>query len=96
MELIKQYGPPINLKDYTLDATDYELFRKKNLSLNTTERLIRHLVKSGGTVRITECYDGRSGWRGESFVLDGIDLSVNGYCFSEKSLINYLKSVSLD
>jgi hypothetical protein len=96
MRLLKIYGPPQNLKEYSLDATDYEVFRKKGISLNTTERLVRYLRKSKKSVILNECYDGQSGWRGECFVLDGIDFSINGYCFSEKKLADHLKSVSLD
>ena len=92
MNIIKQYGPPKNLRHYSLDSGDSELFLKKRIGPDSVNRLIEYLRNTNTRIEIIECYDPQSGWHGESFILDGVDLSGNGYCFSERSLNNHLDS----
>jgi hypothetical protein len=90
MEIIKTYAAPTNLRVYTLDASDAEAFAKLGIKPETITRLQKYLSDKDSKVKVVETYDPASGWRGFEFWLDETDLSLNGYCFSEKRLDYHL------
>lgn len=91
MRLIKQYAPPISLRDYALNYQDREEFQKLSIKDELLERLCNYLNKTNQEVIVNEVYDGQSRWRGFEFYIDGIDLSRNGFCFSIDKLSDHLK-----
>lgn len=90
MKVLKTYDPPTNLKVYTLDSSDVEVFTSFGLSIATIEKLQAFLQQKKIEVKIVETYDPAAGWRGKEFWIDGVDLSLNGFCFSEKRLLDFL------
>lgn len=91
MKLIKQYQGYPQLKQYTLDCNDKEYFVKEfNLSIQSAELLVSYLQKHNKEVFIYETYDGQSGWKGFNFIIDNENISGNGFCFSEKNLLQFL------
>ena len=44
------------------------------------------------TIQLRGTYDPQSGWHGEHVILEGRDLSGNGYCFGGKSLLNHVRN----
>ena len=44
------------------------------------------------TILLQETYDGVSKWGGTHVMLEGRNLSVNGYCFSKESLLYHVRN----
>lgn len=41
-------------------------------------------------IKVAGCYDPQSGWHGENVFLEGVNLSVNGYCYSVDNLMKHI------
>lgn len=95
MELIKTYSGGKQLKHWRYDANDKKEFVKNfpKIDENLAERLCLYLREKNKLVDVIECYDGQSGWKGENFIVNGKDLSINGYCFSASNLDTFLISM---
>lgn len=95
MKILKEYQS--GLKEYSLDHTDYEyLINNFNFSLtaSTVRRLCDYLRKTNKEVIVEECYDSQSGWKGENFWLDGVDLSGNGYCLCNGKVFKHISEMT--
>jgi len=94
MELIKTYGRSNQLNHWKYDKNDKDHFVKNFCAIDEdlADRLCKYLAAENKTVDVEECFDGASCWSGYHFIVDGKDLSLNGYCFSEIELDYFLKS----
>lgn len=72
----------------TLTCEDFEKFKWFNLSDETVIRLRNYLKEWNLKVRV-DCYTG-NGQYSARFVLEGVDLSVNGCHFGEETLLWFL------
>lgn len=63
--------------------------------VKTDEQLLvvqKYLRDNNLTIDITECYDAQSGWTGRDIYLEGVNLSVNGYCYKVSNLLNHIEN----
>lgn len=95
MKLIHEFAPPKCLKHWHFDFNDSKEFIERfEISEEVSKVLCEYLKKTEQIVNVCEQYDPQSGWRGYSFTIGGTDLSLNGFCFSEKRLVDYLSKTS--
>lgn len=91
MKLIKQYDPPYNLKKFELDGGDFDYFVNEfKIYFMIVRRLCEYLDKNEKTVIIDQVYNAGSGIFGFHFIVDNVDLSRNGFEFTQKELAKYL------
>lgn len=92
MKLIHTYAGEKALKHWQYDANDKDHFAKDFTKIDEAlaERLCNYLRIKGEVVDVIECFDGGSGWRGFDFNVSGINISVNGHCFSVVRLDKFL------
>lgn len=92
MELIKTYEGSKQLKVWEYDHTDSRNFTNNFncIDIKIADRLCDYLKEKNIKVKVSECYDGQSGWRGANFYIENEDLSGNGYCLSSSSINNFL------
>lgn len=88
MTIIKEYSG--GLRNYFLDFNDFEIFRKMTGSQFLAETICCYLKGNNTHVVIDETYDPQSGFKGFHFVIDNVDLSGNGFCFTKDRLVNHL------
>lgn len=55
-------------------------------------RLCLYLREKNLHVRIIDTYCSQAGWKGFKFIINGTDLSGNGFCFNPHKLSDYLFS----
>lgn len=92
MKLLKQYDPPYNLRKLELDSGDEEYFiNELKIYPPIVNRLCRFLDDFNKTVIIDQVYNRASGEFGFHFFFDGIDLSRNGFEFTQKELSKQLE-----
>lgn len=72
---------------YQLTASDYEGFEKLGLSNNTILRLREYLKKYDLQVKVDRRGDM---WHFCNFVIEGIDLTINGSNLSDKIVNNFI------
>lgn len=93
-ELLVQTLSPqgIRLAKVIYDHTDIlEIKRRFNdLKDETVERLCEWLKDNNETIKAEDCYDTQSGWYGVNFIVRGEDLSINGYCLSNKTVNEFI------
>lgn len=53
-------------------------------------KVVEYLKENNETIKKIECYDSRSGWHGVNIWLQGRDLSLNGYCYDVRNLIDHI------
>lgn len=98
MQTIKQYGGEKRLRKYRLFHHSADsFFYKLGISKLNIQRLIIYLFSNDNAIEIDECFDSQSGRQGFHFYINDvsdkdklIDLSSNGYCFSDKALSFFL------
>lgn len=91
MKIIREY--PNGMKNIQYDHSDYEEIKKRfgsKLSNNTIEILCNYLKENNAVIDAKDCYDSQSGWSGVDFFIGNANLSLNGYCLSEASVLSYL------
>lgn len=93
MKIIKTFPPADFLKIYTLDHNDKTYFTELGVSSDNLNVLIDYLMEEDKTIRIDESYDSQSHYKGFHFWIDEEDLSVNGFCFSNEKLKEFLDKI---
>lgn len=56
------------------------------------EEVAEYLKNNNLTIKVTKTHDPQSGWNGAHVQLQGRDLSINGFCFSGKQLLNHVRN----
>lgn len=54
------------------------------------DRLQEYLIRRNTSIKLVDCYDSQSGWAGKHVMLEGVDLSGNGYCYNPSNLIKHI------
>ena len=60
-------------------------------STEEVEEVSSYLKDNKLTIELIPCRDSQSGWSGENVILEGKDLSGNGYCFNGARLLNHVR-----
>ena len=91
MKIVKEY--PSGAKHVQYEHTDFNYIKKQfgsSISDTVIERLCDHLNENNMVIDAIDCYDYQSGWSGTNFKIGKADLSFNGYCLIESSVLQYL------
>lgn len=56
------------------------------------DEVVKYLKDNNEYIYVNNTHDSQSGWSGKSVVLQGIDLSGNGYCFSGEKLLYHVRN----
>lgn len=78
------------LRKYLLDSNDFNLLLRLIGSKVITNQLCYYLHFNDLKVEIDEIFDPQTGWKGFRFIINGVDLSENGFCFTKEKLEEYL------
>ncbi len=96
MKILNQteYNPKSGvLKTIEYNKSDFnELKKRFNYNPLVLIALCKYLDMTNSVLIVSDTYDGQSGWRGQKFVIGDIDLSINGFCLSEKRVKEFLNS----
>ena len=63
--------------------------------VKTDEQLLevqKNLRENNLSIELKKSYDPLSGWNGQKIILEGVDLSGNGYCYSTDKLMDHIKN----
>ena len=88
MKIIAKYST--GLKEIEYDGKDVEELKKRFKTIDV-ERLCNWLNFNNKTLLVKDCYDPQSGWTGQEFIINGEDLSVNGYCLNNDRAIKFIE-----
>lgn len=84
-----------DLYERELNHNDLEHFCNifSKIESDTFEILCDWLKDNNKTVVTKDCYDGGSGWFGTDFMIGKANLSLNGYCLSDKSILDFVSGL---
>ena len=95
MIIVKEFQSR-GMKHIQYDCADFEEIKKRfswKLSDETIKKLCNYLKENEKIIDAIDCYDCQSGWEGTKFKIGDIDLSGNGYCLSDSSVLQFLNGV---
>lgn len=74
------------------DHTNQKEIQKElpDLLQTTVYQLCQYLKKENKKVEILKCYDSQSGWHGKDVMIGRANLAINGYCLSNKSVLDFI------
>lgn len=81
------------MKKEPIIVTDKDIKTLSEMVDNSAQldRVIEYLEKHNLTIELRECGDARSGWKGQNVMLQGRDLSGNGFCYSPNRLMEHIE-----
>jgi hypothetical protein len=88
MKIIAEFTRGLKYIEYNGKDVDELKERFKKIDV---ERLCNWLTIKNKTLLVKDCYDSQSGWTGAHFIINGEDLSGNGYCLNNDRVMKFIE-----
>ncbi len=79
------------MKDTIITSKDLKWLYSKLETTEEVEEVSEYMRANKLVITLRDCHDSQSGWNGQNVILEGKDLSGNGYCFNGKALLNHVR-----
>lgn len=84
---------PNKQSDRTFNSENlYEAKDWMRLSEELFQRLLEYMAKNKSTIVVKHEFDPQSFMQGYSFIIDGFNLSINGFCYKPENVESFLNS----
>jgi len=92
MRVIKIYVGLKNLEHIQYNHNDYELIKNRfELSDELSGKLCDFLEENDFKLDVIDTFDPQSLWQGFNFIINNVDISGNGFCFTAEKLSEFLE-----
>ena len=79
------------MKDTLITSKDLKWLYSKLETTEEVEEVSEYMRVNKLVITLRDCHDSQSGWSGQNVILEGKDLSGNGYCFSGGNLLKHVR-----